>query len=280
MYLISVLGNLSIASLICGVPQLHTPMYIFLCNLSAQDIVYVSAILPKLLAITITGDNRISFSGCITQLFLFILCIGTEFFLLTAMAYDRYVAICIPLRYYLIMDKGTCSLMATTSWLVSAFNSMMFSLLMSRLSFCNAQDINHFYCDLTIMLKLSCSDIRKISDLIFLDGIFLGCFPFAVILTSYMYIISTIIKMRSSAGRVKAFSSCSSHLVVVSLFCVTALSLNMKPESKPGSEELNKLLSILYIGVVPVLNPIVYSLRNREVLKAMKKVAAQLTYKG
>ncbi|XP_053545647.1 olfactory receptor 13F1-like [Bombina bombina] len=270
-YLLCVLGNLLITTLVCAVSQLHTPMYFFLCNLAIQDIVYVSAFLPKLLVLTITGDSRISSIGCVTQMFLYGFCIDTEFFLLTSMAYDRFVAICIPLRYSIIMNQRTCALLAFFSWLAGALNSLMFSLQMTKLSFCNVQEINHFFCDLPTMMKLSCSDTTSIRIFVTADGILLGWFPFIMILTSYIHIILTILKIRSTAGRMKTFSSCSSHLMVVIIFCGSVLCLNMKPESEK-SQELDKLLSILYIGVVPMVNPLVYSLRNREVLEAIKIV--------
>ncbi|KAM4749141.1 olfactory receptor 1G1-like [Rhinophrynus dorsalis] len=271
MYMLATVGNMMITALVCLVSQLHTPMYFFLCNLSVQDIVYVSAILPKLMDITITGDSSISFPGCITQLFIFTFCVVTEFLLLTCMAYDRYVAICISLHYSLIINKSACILMASTSWIIGALNALMHSLLMSNLSFCNSQEINHFFCDPKTILKLTCSDTTIINALIFVDAVLWGFLPFLFILTSYVFIISTILKIRTSAGRLKSFSSCSSHLTVVLLFFGTSLSLYMKPESEQ-SQEQDKLLSLLYIALVPMLNPLVYSLRNKEVLKAVKRI--------
>ncbi|XP_053545638.1 olfactory receptor 1496-like [Bombina bombina] len=270
MYLLAVLGNVTIVTLVSLVSQLQSPMYLFLCSLSVQDIMYVSAILPKLLAITITGDTSITFSGCITQIFLFAFCIASEFLLLTSMAYDRYVAICIPLHYPLIMSKTVCALLITVSWFGGLLNASAFSLIASHLTFCNKQEINNFFCDVIILLKLSCSDITYIMTLFIpLEATALGLLPFILIMTSYIYIISTILKIRSSSGRLKTFSSCSSHLTVVVLFYGTSISLNMKPKSE-NSLEIDKLLSIIYTGMVPMVNPLVYSLRNKEVLKAMK----------
>ncbi|KAM4642049.1 olfactory receptor 2T11-like [Discoglossus pictus] len=275
MYLLAVTANLIITGLICLVYQLHNPMYFFLCNLSVQDIIYVSTILPKLLVITITGDTRISFFFCcFIQIFLFAFCVDTEFFLLSSMAYDRYVAICIPLRYSLIMNKKLCAILITTPWLAGFVNSLMFTLLMLNLTFCKSQEINHFFCDAPTMLKLSCSDTSIIRTVISVEGVSLGLFPFVMILISYMYILSTVLKIKSSAGRLKTFSSCSSHLTVVILFYGTSISLYMKPKSEQ-SQEQDKMLSMLYIALVPMLNPLVYSLRNREVLKSMKKVLGE-----
>ncbi|KAE8619164.1 hypothetical protein XENTR_v10009651 [Xenopus tropicalis] len=270
MYLLSVIGNMTIIIIVFKDSQLHTPMYFFLCNLAFQDIVYVSAILPKLLVITVSGNGNICFQCCITQMFLFAFCVGIEFFLLTSMAYDRYVAICVPLHYTIIMNKRLCALLAFSSWFFAALNSLMHSVLISNLSFCNVQQINHFFCDVKTLLWLSCADTRNIQLLISVEGIVLGFIPFLLILISYMYILSTILKISDASGRLKAFSSCSSHLIVVVLFCGTFLSLNLKPEAH-HSEEQDKLLSLIYIAVVPALNPLVYSLRNKEVLRALKK---------
>ncbi|XP_053545656.1 olfactory receptor 2K2-like [Bombina bombina] len=270
IYLLAVLGNVTIVTLVSLVSQLQTPMYLFLCSLSVQDIMYVSATLPKLLAITITDDTNITFSGCITQIFLYVFCVDTEFFLLTSMAYDRYVAICTPLHYPLIMSKTVCALLITVSWFGGFLNAYALSLIVSHLTFCNKQDINNFFCDVIILLRLSCSDITFIINFfVLLEGTVLGLLPFTFIMVSYIYIISTIVKIRSSSGRLKTFSSCSSHLTVVVLFYGTSISLNMKPKSE-NSLEIDKLLSIIYIGVVPMVNPLVYSLRNKEVFKAVK----------
>ncbi|KAM4749146.1 olfactory receptor 13F1-like [Rhinophrynus dorsalis] len=269
MYLMVIVGNMMITTLVCLVSQLHTPMYFFLCNLSIQDIVYVSAILPKLMAITVTGDTRISFLGCATQLFLFIFCVTTEYLLLTFMAYDRYVAICFPLHYSLIMNKLICILTAAASWMIGALHSLIHSVLISKLSFCSFYEINHFFCDLKTVLKLSCSDITVIKALILMSTVLLGFLPFLLILTSYVFIISTILKIRTTAGRLKTFSSCSSHITIVLLFFGTAISLYTKPEYEQ-SQEHDKLLSLVYVALVPMLNPVVYSLRNKQVLTAMK----------
>ncbi|KAG8441070.1 hypothetical protein GDO86_006711 [Hymenochirus boettgeri] len=270
MYLLAVVGNMIIIFLVCMTSTLHNPMYFFLCNLAIQDIIYVSAVLPKLFVITVTGNNSISFPCCIAQMFLFAFCVGTEFFLLTSMAYDRYVAICIPLHYFFIMNKRLCVILACLSWIFAALNSLMHSLMMLNLSFCNVQFLNHFFCDVKTMLRVSCTNTKNTQTLIFVEGVVLGFIPFLLILISYVYIVSTILKIRNMSGRQKAFSSCSSHLTVVVLFCGTFLCLNLKPDSHL-TEEQDKMLSLLYIAVVPALNPLVYSLRNKEVLKALKK---------
>ncbi|XP_063302322.1 olfactory receptor 5B12-like [Pelobates fuscus] len=270
-YMLTLVGNIIITVLICLESKLHTPMYFFLCNLSIQDIMYVSAILPKLLTISKTGDTSISFRACITQMFLFIFCIETEFFLLTSMAYDRYVAICMPLHYSLIMSKTKCAILAIVSWLIGILNSLMYALKVSELPFCRKKNINHFYCDMKVMLNLSCSDTTNIESIIFIEGLLIGFLPFSLILISYVYIISAILKMCTSAGRLNAFSRCSSHIATVLLFCLSSLSQYMKPQTE-NSQELDKVISMVYVALVPMLNPLIYSLRNKDILNAMKKV--------
>lgn len=270
LFLLCVLENILVTIIVCLTPQLHTPMYFFLCNLTVLDIIYVSAILPKLILITITGNPSISNTGCFTQVFMYVFCIGTEFFLLGCMAYDRYVAICSPLHYMLIMTHRTCLILAAFCCMLGVFNAMMYALLISKLSFSGSREINHFFCHMKTVLQLSSSDTTAIGILIIVDGTVLGFFPFTLILISYIYIISTILKIHSRSGRRKAISSCSSHLTVVLLFCLTSLSLNMKPETK-FSQEQDKLLSLLYISVTPMLNPLVYSLRNKDVIEAIKR---------
>ncbi|OCT90065.1 hypothetical protein XELAEV_18018680mg [Xenopus laevis] len=271
MYILTVCANLITIALVCLMPRLHTPMYFFLCNLSAQGILYVTTILPNFLAITITGDNSISFLGCIVQLNLYALCVTVEFLLLTSMAYDRYVAICIPMRYSLIMKKSVCVLLASVSWVISATNSFMFSWLISNLQFCDCQEMNHFFCELKSILELSCSNTEQITILIIVLCLVLGFLPFTLVLISYGNIISSALKIRTSAGKRKIFSSCCSHLTVVVLFCGTSLSLYMKPDSE-NSHEIDKLLSLLYVAVTPLLNPLVYSLRNKDIINAIKNI--------
>ncbi|KAE8619448.1 hypothetical protein XENTR_v10009781 [Xenopus tropicalis] len=274
IYLTAELANMMIIVLVCLVPQLHTPMYFFLCNLAAQDIISVSAFLPKLMAITITGDTSISFPGCITQVFLFAFCIGIDIFLLATMAYDRYVAICIPLRYYLIMNTRVCLLLVGIAWILYIPNAICLALLFSRLSFCKSRELNHFFCDLKMLLEISCSDTSPIKQFMSAQKPFTGILPFVLIITSYVYVITTIIKLRSSAARLKAFSSCSSHLTVVLLFCGTSIGIYIMPQSEKLQKQV-KVLSLLYIGVVPMLNPLVYSLRNQQVRSAAKILLAK-----
>ncbi|XP_072255024.1 olfactory receptor 1J4-like [Pyxicephalus adspersus] len=271
LFLIAISGNILITLLIWLVPHLHTPMYFFLCNLSVQDIIHVSAILPKLMSIILTGNHNISFPGCLTQVFMFVFCLNTDFLLLTSMAYDRYAAICIPLRYFIIMKFEKCCLLASACWVISVLNAAMHTCLMSQLPFCHTTTINHFFCDVRAMLKLSLGDTTYIKALMFAEGVLFCFIPFVLIIISYIHIISTIRKIHSTVGKFKSFSSCSSHIITVILFCGASLGQYMKPESEQ-SEEQDKMLSLLYIAIVPMLNPLVYSLRNKDVLQALKKL--------
>ncbi|KAG9470139.1 hypothetical protein GDO78_018787 [Eleutherodactylus coqui] len=276
MYLLAAVGNLIIIVLVYSIPQLHTPMYFFLCNLSSLDIISVSSTLPKMLSIIITEDKMISYYGCITQLSFSIFCATAENSILASMAYNRYVAVCSPLHYSLIMTRKVCFLIVTSCMVLTALNSLMLVLLISTLSFCYSHKINHFFCESRALMALSSSDITGREMVFFAEDICLVVFTLIFILISYARIFSTILTIRSSNGRLKAFSSCSSHIITVLLFYGPIIFLYLKPESKQSEEE-GQLLSMLYMAVVPMLNPFVYSLRNKEVLGAIRKVAKKIT---
>ncbi|XP_069618565.1 olfactory receptor 1G1-like [Ranitomeya imitator] len=262
IYIITMLGNLTIIFLVCLVPKLHTPMYFFLSNLAVVDVTSISTSVPKLFFITLTQDHRISFGSCMTQLFFYILCGDGEVFMLTIMAYDRYVAVCKPLQYYSIMRKNVYIAMAASCWLFSAFNSLLHTLLTALLQFCSSHDINDFFCDLNSLIAITTTDVHdlKIFMLFELSGNIVQC---AIIIVSYVFIFSAILKIRSSAGRMKAFSSCTSHIITVILFYGPSMFLYLKTDSE-NSKDQDMLLSMLYVVVVPMLNPLVYSLRNKE----------------
>nr|XP_033793486.1 olfactory receptor 5V1-like [Geotrypetes seraphini] len=260
--------------LVCADPHLQKPMYFFLGNLSFLDIGNSSVTLSTLLHRLMTGETLISFPVCMVQLYFFLSFTITEFFLLTAMAYDRYVAICNPLRYMLIMNSRACVLLASVSWLLGFLDSVPAIVLISQLSFCENNEINHFFCDIAALMKLSCSTMHAIEIVVFTDGVFLSMFPFLLTLISYGYIISTILKINSAKGRRKAFSTCSSHLTIVFLFYGTLISVYMRPASKYSPEQ-DKVFSLLYTDLIPMLNPIIYSLRNEEVKKALMKVVCK-----
>ncbi|XP_072006351.1 olfactory receptor 5AR1-like [Engystomops pustulosus] len=278
MYLLAVVGNMIIVVLVCSAPQLHTPMYFFLCNLSSVDIVYVSAILPKMLSIILTEDKTISFYGCMTQLCFFLFCGDSDIFILTFMAYDRYVAVCSPLHYTLIMTRRVCWILVTSYVILSVANSVMFTKMTSTLSFCYSRLINHFFCEIIPLLLLSSSDTENMNMIITVEDFCLPVLSLVIILISYTRIIYTIFKMRSSRGQMKAFSSCSSHIITVLLFYGPSIYMYMKPESK-HSKEQDKILSMFYVAVVPMLNPFVYSLRNKEVLGAARKTVNYIWYR-
>ncbi|XP_030042667.1 olfactory receptor 5V1-like [Microcaecilia unicolor] len=270
IYLFTITGNLAILTLMCIDSRLHKPMYFFLSNLALLDICLASCTLPKIMAISVMDNKAISFLGCMTQLYLIMSFTGTEFYLLTAMAYDRYVAICNPLRYSIIMNKRVCALLSASSWVAGFLDVLPHSLSISYSSFCGHNKINHLFCDFQAMLKLSCSDASTIKLLMVTLNLslVLGCF--SLILTSYFHIISSILKIQSVEGRRKAFSTCSSHLTVVVIYSGAVLFVYMRPLSMEIRPQ-DKLLGALYNAVIPMLNPIIYSLRNKDVKDALMK---------
>uniref|UniRef100_A0A803JSV9 Olfactory receptor n=1 Tax=Xenopus tropicalis TaxID=8364 RepID=A0A803JSV9_XENTR len=256
IYLIILLGNLIVFLVISCNPHLHTPMYIFLQNLSLLDISFPSNILPNLLHILLTQQNDISFLGCMTQMYVFGSLAGSEYFLLTAMAYDRYVAICDPLHYIARMSRKHCAGLITASFTVGF-------VCVSKLSYCASHLINHFFCDVTALLKLSCSSTFSAELSIYIVGTLFVFSSFLLTLTSYIFIISAILKIQSSEGRQKAFSTCASHLASVLTLYGTSLSLYMRPKTS-YSLKRDKYFSLLYIALGPLLNPLIYTLKNRE----------------
>ncbi|XP_053319812.1 olfactory receptor 5V1-like [Spea bombifrons] len=268
VYLVAIAGNVLILTLVYMNPQLHTSMYFFLSILSTLDIFYISSTLPKLLYISWTGDHKVSYESCMLQLYFFLFFADTESFLLTSMAFDRYVAVCIPLRYSLLMNKKVCCLLGFMAWLMGSTNALILTWLVTRLSFCGLSYINNFFCDLKALLVTSCSDTSFLKSFITVDGIFIGGVPLLLTLSSYISIILSIVKIKSSAGRMKSFSNCTSHIIVVTLYYGSALILYMQ-----YSQEQDKLLSVLFVTLVPVLNPLVYSLRNKAILGGMKRLS-------
>ncbi|XP_030042332.1 olfactory receptor 1F1-like [Microcaecilia unicolor] len=270
LYLMAVLGNLLVIYIVCVDQHLHIPMYFFLTNLSALDICSLTSIVPKMLTILLANDCNISFVGCILQMYCYSLCIATEFALLTAMAYDRYIAICNPLRYLNIMNKKACAVLAAASWVVGLLDPLPHHIVISQFTFCDSNVINHFFCEVAAVVKLSCSDTSIMQTMNYILGLFALFIPFLLTLTSYMFIISTILKIRSSKGKSKAFSTCSSHLTVILLAYGTIIGVYMNPGSMDTAEP-NKLPIAMYIVTLPLLNPLIYSLRSRELKVALKK---------
>ncbi|XP_017951097.2 olfactory receptor 5A1-like [Xenopus tropicalis] len=271
IYLIILLGNLIIFLVISCNPHLHTPMYIFLQNLSLIDISFSSNVLPNLLHILLTQQNIISFLGCMTQMYVFGFLAASEFLLLTAMAYDRYVAICDPLHYIARMSRKHCAGLITAAFTGGFVDPVAYIVLIPKLSYCASHLINHFFCDVTALLKLSCSSTFSVELFNYIVGTFLGFSSFLLILISYIFIVSAILKIQSSEGRQKAFSTCASHLACVITLYVTALSLYMRPTTS-YSLKRDKYFSLLYIVLGPVLNPLIYTLKNREFKSSFNKI--------
>ncbi|XP_029441929.1 olfactory receptor 1019-like [Rhinatrema bivittatum] len=274
IYLIVLMGNLTIIALTCLDPRLHTPMYFFLCNLSFLDISSTSVTLPKLLDIFLRKRQNISVIGCFTQMYFFVSLALTELFILAVMAYDRYVAICHPLRYTLIMNQRDCTLMATGTWIIGLLVPVIHTVLVSRFSYCGQYQINHFFCDLSALLTLSCTSTYSIECIIYVICVFVALPCFVTTLTSYVYIISTILRIRSTEGRRKAFSTCSSHLMVVVLFYGSMLFSYMRPTSTQSLDR-NKLFAVLYNALIPMFNPMIYSLKNQEVKKSLRRAVTR-----
>ncbi|XP_030046166.1 olfactory receptor 13G1-like [Microcaecilia unicolor] len=271
IYIAALLGNTAISTIITTDSRLHTPMYFFLINLSILDICCTTAAIPKVLQIIQSKKKIMSFSGCIAQLCLFTSALSTELMLLVVMAYDRYVAICHPLHYTTIMSKKTCILLAATVWLVGFMNSMMHTGLILRLKFCQHNIIDHFLCEIPSVLNVACSDTYINNVVVIIADILngMGCFILTVI--SYTYIISAILKIRSAEKKKKAFSTCASHLTVVSLFYGGVIYTYVRP-AFANNPDADKVMSAVYAFVSPLLNPIIYSLRNKEVINALKKL--------
>ena len=271
MYITTVLGNLLILVLICLDPHLHTPMYLFLSNLSFSDLCFSSVTMPKLLQNMQSRDPSIPYAGCLTQMYFFLFFADLESFLLVAMAYDRYVAICFPLHYTAIMGPRLCLSLLVLSWVLTTFHAMLHTLLMARLHFCEDNVIPHFFCDMSALLKLSCSDTRVNELVIFITGGLILVIPFLLIITSYARIVSSTLKVPSARGIRKAFSTCGSHLTVVSLFYGTVIGLYLCPSAN-NSTVKETVMAMMYNVVTPMLNPFIYSLRNRDMKGALGRV--------
>ncbi|XP_078507285.1 olfactory receptor 5V1-like [Lissotriton helveticus] len=270
LYFLVLVGNLLIMVIVYSNIQLHTPMYFFLTNLAFVDICYTTMIFPNMLAHFFLAGTHISLNGCLLQVFIFISMVSTEFLLLAVMAYDRYVAICNPLCYVKTMNNVVCMKLAAGCWLFSFLDPIPDIVLMSRFSFCRSHTINHFYCELTAVMNLSCSSTHAVDATGYILGIVFGVTPFALTITSYVNIISTILKIRSTEGRRKGFSTCGSHLTVVILFYGVICSTYMRPASTV-SVKYNKILSLLYVALTPLCNPIIYSLKNTEIKNTLRK---------
>ncbi|XP_032255527.1 olfactory receptor 2A1/2A42-like [Phoca vitulina] len=270
-YTFTLLGNGLILGLIWQDSRLHTPMYFFLSHLAIVDIAYACNTVPRMLVNLLKPDKPISFAGCLTQAFLFLTFAVTECLLLVVMSYDRYVAICHPLRYSAIMSWRVCITLVVTSWACGSLLALVHVSLILRLPFCGPREINHFFCEILSVLKLACADTWLNQVVIFVACMFILVGPFCLVLVSYSRILFAILRIRSGEGRRKAFSTCSSHLCVVGLFFGSAIVVYMAPKSR-HPEEQQKILFLFYSLFNPTLNPLIYSLRNAEVRSALRRV--------
>ncbi|XP_024416502.3 olfactory receptor 7A17 [Desmodus rotundus] len=271
MYLITVLGNLLIILAVSSDSHLHTPMYFFLSNLSWVDICFTSTTIPKMLLNIQIQSKVITYAGCITQMYFFIMFGVLDDFLLTVMAYDRFVAICHPLHYLVIMNPRLCGLLVLVSFIMSALDSLLQSLMVLQLSFCPDLEIPHFFCEFSQMTQLACSDNFLNSTVIYIVTVLLGGGPLTGILYSYSKIVSSIRTIPSSQGKYKAFSTCASHLSVVLLFYGTILGVYLSSASTHSSQS-SATASVMYTVITPMLNPFIYSLRNRDIKRALKRL--------
>ncbi|XP_024412710.3 olfactory receptor 7A5 [Desmodus rotundus] len=270
MYLITVLGNLLIILAVSSDSHLHTPMYFFLSNLSLVDICFTSTTIPKMLVNIQTQSKVITYLGCITQMYFFILFAVLDNFILAVMAYDRYVAICHPLHYMVIMNSQLCGLLVLVSWVISILNSLLESLMVLDLSFCSDLEIPHFFCELKQVVQLACSDTFPNDMVMYFGAGLLAGGPLTGILYSYSKIVSSICAIPSAQGKYKAFSTCASHLSVVSLFYGTSLGMYLSSAGTRHSQS-STTVSVMYSVVTPMLNPFIYSLRNKDIKRALER---------
>ncbi|XP_049500486.1 olfactory receptor 1D2-like [Panthera uncia] len=270
MYLVAVVGNLLIILAIGSTSHLHTPLYFFVANLSWVDICFTSVTIPKMLLNIQTLSQSISYTGCLTQMYFLILFLELDNVLLAVMAYDRFVAICHPLHYTITMSPKFCITLLSLALIITNIYPLIHTLLMDTLSFCASVRIHHIFCELYALLKLSCSSIHDNELVVYILGSFIFVAPFLFISISYMHIFSAILRLRSSQSKLKAFSTCSSHLVVVSLFYGTLFGVYLRPSSSYTSED--SVATVLYAVVAPMLNPFIYSLRNKDMKGALKSL--------
>ncbi|XP_004647935.2 olfactory receptor 481-like [Octodon degus] len=274
IYVITILGNLSIIALIRRSPQLHTPMYLFLSHLAFVDMGYSTSVTPIMIVSFLQKRTAIPVAGCIAQLGSDVVFGTAECFLLAAMAYDRYVAICSPLLYSTLMSSRVCVILLAISYVGGGMNASSFTCCLLSLTFCGPNEINHFFCDLPPLVKLSCTHIysAEVSPAISAGSIIV--ITLFIIVVSYLYILHAIMKMRSREGRHKAFSTCTSHITAVTLFYGTVTFVYVIPKSSHSPDHI-KVVSVFYTVVIPMLNPVIYSLRNKEVKEAMRRVIAR-----
>nr|XP_056720488.1 olfactory receptor 11L1-like [Euleptes europaea] len=270
IYFATMVGNILIVVLVLIHQHLHTPMYFFLGNLSVLETCYSSTIMPRMLIRFLSGNHSISVNGCFAQLYFFAFLAATECYFLAVMSYDRYLAICRPLHYAMLMNHRICILLIAASWIFGAVKIGIVVFLVSRLSFCGHNKINHFFCDFIPLIRLSCDDTYLVEITLLIFSFIGTLLPLFIIIISYVCIIKSILKIPSTVGKQKAFSTCSSHLIVVSCFYGSLMIVYVLPNISSLSE-VKKLFSLFYTLLTPLVNPLIYSLRNKEVKEAMRK---------
>ncbi|XP_006069035.1 olfactory receptor 2T29-like [Bubalus bubalis] len=271
VFLMAFSGNIILIFLIYSDAHLHTPMYFFISQLSFMDMMYISVTVPKMLMDQITGVNKISVPECGIQMFLYVTLAGSEFFLLASMAYDRYMAICHPLHYPVLMNHRVCLFLASGCWFLGSVDGFLFTPITMTFPFCRSREIHHFFCEVPAVLKLSCSDTSLYEIFMYLCCVLMLLIPVTIISGSYYFILLTIHRMNSAEGQKKAFATCSSHMTVVILFYGAAIYTYMLPNSYHTPEK-DMMVSVFYTILTPVLNPLIYSLRNKDVMGALKKM--------
>ncbi|XP_023397049.2 olfactory receptor 2T3-like [Loxodonta africana] len=271
LFLMALTGNTLLILLIHREPHLHTPMYFFISQLSLMDLMYICVTVPKMLVGQVTGDNTISHLGCGVQMFFYLTLTGAEFFLITAMAYDRYAAICRPLHYPLLMSQRICHLFMSGCWFLGMFDGLLLTAMTMSLPFCQFRKIMNFFCEAPALLKLSCSDISHYEMFMYLCCVLMLLIPTMIISSSYALILCLIHSMNSGKGRRKAFATCSSHMVVLMLFFGAGTYTYMLPRSYHTGEQ-DMMVSTFYTIITPVLNPLIYSFRNKDVTGALKNL--------
>ncbi|XP_055422710.1 olfactory receptor 2T29-like [Bubalus kerabau] len=271
VFLMALSGNIILIFLIYSDAHLHIPMYFFISQLSFMDMMYISVTVPKMLMDQITGVNKISVPECGIQMFLYVTLAGSEFFLLASMAYDRYMAICHPLHYPVLMNHRVCLFLASGCWFLGSVDGFLFTPITMTFPFCRSREIHHFFCEVPAVLKLSCSDTSLYEIFMYLCCVLMLLIPVTIISGSYYFILLTIHRMNSAEGQKKAFATCSSHMTVVILFYGAAIYTYMLPNSYHTPEK-DMMVSVFYTILTPVLNPLIYSLRNKDVMGALKKM--------
>ncbi|XP_043857432.1 olfactory receptor 2T6-like [Dromiciops gliroides] len=270
IFFIALVANSAMIFLINTDTRLHTPMYFLLSHLSFIDIIYITTIVPKMLVDYFSGQGTISFVACTAQYFLYQTFVGAEFFLLGLMAYDRYVAICYPLRYPVLMNRQICIIILVSSWFGGSLDSFLLTPITMSLPFCDSHKINHFFCEAPTMLRLACGDKAIYEMVMYVCCVMMLLIPFSVVITSYTKILITVYHMNSVEGRKKALATCSSHIMVVTLFYGAALYTYMVPQSYHTPVK-DKIFSAFYTILTPMINPLIYSLRNKDVTGAIKR---------